>query len=77
MGPSPWFIPGIGGKAFLKKELEEDPFIKEIYLPNCTLVGPDHDLDFKGGKWVVESDGPYESEDEVTDEEFRELVENR
>lgn len=37
-GPQPWFITEIPGEIYIKQSWEEKPFIKKIYLPNCSLV---------------------------------------
>lgn len=71
-GPQPWFIRNIPGEAYIKKDCEDIPFIRKVYLPNCALVGPKHRLDMKSGKWIVLDDNIYENI-EISDEEFREL----
>src|SRR5829696_5393915 len=44
--PAPWFIAGAkGGVGFIRKELEADPFLKLVYLPNALSVGPEHYLE--------------------------------
>lgn len=43
-GKQPWFIEGIHEAAYIKKESQDDPFVKEIILPNCYLVGHMHTL---------------------------------
>lgn len=32
------------GASFIKKEMENHPFIRRYYIPNCIYVGPDHQL---------------------------------
>jgi hypothetical protein len=75
-GVRPWFIPGTPGVCFIKKEAENNPFIREVYLPNCALVGPYHTLELQptseGTIVVVHDDCDYEQK-EITDEEFKEL----
>jgi len=44
-GPQPWFITGIPGEIYLKKEWEAKPFIAKVYLPNGVLVGPHHRIE--------------------------------
>lgn len=74
-GTQPWFIEGTSGAAYIKKEFESDPFIREVYLPNATRVGPDHRVEKVGeGKLRIVDDRDYE-ESEITDEEFRKLLE--
>lgn len=74
-GLRPWFIEGTRGFIFIKREWEENPFIRTYYLPTCPFVGPyfafssngglfchDHS-DYGGGAW--------------TDEEFASVFEAR
>jgi len=68
-GVQPWFIAGIPGVSFIKKEYEKRPFIKKILLPSCTLVGPYHRLETGATGLIVKDDHEYEDK-EVTDEEF-------
>lgn len=79
-GMQPWYIPNVPGTSFVKLEAQEDPFVKEIILPNCASVGPWHRLNpmqtENGSLWQVLDDYPYEDR-EITDEEFRELFINR
>jgi len=67
-GPQPWFITGIPGEIYIKKDWESRPFIRKVYLPNCLAVGPRHKVE-SVMPWVVKDDYQYE-EREVTDEEF-------
>lgn len=70
-GSNPWFI-DVPGVAFIRKDWEEHPFIRHVYLPKCGKVGPHHwiaDLDHVNGIWRVEDEGNYEDR-EITDEEF-------
>ena len=39
-GARPWFIEGTRGLIFLKRDWEENPFIRTFYLPTCPFVGP-------------------------------------
>ena len=41
-GPQPWFMTGVPGEIYIKKDWERRPFIRKIYLPNCAAVGPRH-----------------------------------
>ena len=34
-GPQPWFITGIPGEIYIKKNWESNPFIQKVYLRNC------------------------------------------
>ncbi len=71
IGNHPWFIPNSHGDSFIKKEYENDPFVKAIYLPNCIWVGPK--FKFADKTWDI-IDEEYEEKD-ITDEEFLELRE--
>lgn len=75
-GPQPWLIEGTKGAFFIKKEYEKHPFIKEVYLPNCVLVGPFYKIETHSGKWVVVDDYKYENT-EITDQEFKEKIEGQ
>jgi hypothetical protein len=72
-GPLPWFIPGARGQHFIKKEFENNPFIREFYLPACVLVGPDYRIESVGSALRVSDPGSYEDE-EISDERFVELL---
>jgi hypothetical protein len=74
-GPQPWFIPGIAGAAYIKKDFEAQPFVKHIVIPSCVLVAPHHELETVNGGWVVKDEHQYE-EREISDEEFAKLVGN-
>lgn len=39
-GARPWFIKGTRGLIFIKRDWEENPFIRAFYLPTCPFVGP-------------------------------------
>lgn len=71
-GMHPWFIRCARGVAFLRSAVESDPFIREIYIPNCKLVGPHHRLERVGDQWQVSDTYPYEDR-AVADEEFIEM----
>lgn len=73
-GLQPWFIEKTKGEFFIKKEYETKPFIKKIYLPNCTLVGPKHEIVNSNGKFVIQ-DCEYEDV-EISDSEFIKLRED-
>jgi hypothetical protein len=78
-GNQPWFIPGIRGASYIKKEAEEWPFVKRVYIPNSHLVGPLHKLGPVNGRIDlvhVYDDNDYE-EREISDDEFRSLLLNK
>lgn len=78
-GAQPWFIPHTPGAAFLKKEVEQQPFIQEVLIPNSVLVGPFHRikpvLEKAIYQFIVKDDYKYEDK-EIADEEFAELYRN-
>lgn len=80
LGGQPWFIPNTPGVSFIKKEAEEQPFVKAVYLPNCARVGPYHTLELEPTdshiQVRIQDDYNYE-EKEITDEEFADLYRNR
>lgn len=67
-GPQPWFITGVPGEVYIKKDWENSPFVRKVYLPNCVAVGPQHKIE-SVMPWVVRDDFPYEKRD-ITDEQF-------
>jgi len=75
-GKQPWYIEETRGAAFVKQSSETIPFVKRVVLPNCQLVGYLHLLEHGPGGWIVRDDYKYEDQ-KVTDEEFRELFNNR
>jgi len=75
-GPQPWYIEGTFGAAFVGKASEQEPFVHRVVLPNCRLVGYLHLLQLGPAGWIVMDEHLYEDR-EVSDEEFRELYNNR
>ena len=70
-GTLPWlFI--VPGECYIKKEWETNPFVKHIYLPNCELVGPKHEIKSMIPNTVIDDQFEYEDK-EITDEEYTEL----
>lgn len=70
-GPRPWFITGVPGEIYIKKEWEKHPFVARIYLPNCCLLSPYHHLDFdrKNLQFIPIEENEVENR-EITDDEF-------
>lgn len=81
-GSPHWFIPEIPEESFIKKGVEEQPFIRIIYIPKCWLVGPYHQVNAEVDKaadtvrWTYVDDYEYPSR-EISDREFAELFKNR
>ncbi len=71
-GPQPWFIKGIPGEIYIRKDKENDPFIQHVYLPNCLQVGYKHQVVSVIPRFVVNDDFEYEDR-EITDDEFCDL----
>ena len=74
-GTQPWFIEGIQGACYIKKDFEKRPFVEKILIPNCLKVGHLHRLEYKHGRWLVYDSHDY-AEIEVSDERFSELINN-
>jgi len=69
-GTQPWYF-CIPGEMYIKKEWEDKPLIKYIFIPNALLVGPKHRVE-KVFPTIVNDQFDYE-EREITDEEFIQL----
>ena len=66
-GDRPWYITGFDREVYIKREWEESPYIKRLYLQHCVLVGPKHAI--RGvNPWRVE-DKEY-PDGQVSDDEF-------
>jgi hypothetical protein len=72
IGSQPWFFFTEGAECYIKKEAENIPFIRKIYIPNAWLVGPQHVLEPAGNRFEVRDDHEYEDR-HISDEEFRNL----
>lgn len=67
LGRQPWFLAGVPGEIYIKKDWESRPFIRKVYLPNCKAVGPRHRVE-SINPWGIR-DEDYD-EHEITDDEF-------
>ena len=72
MGKQPWFISGTKGEFFIKRDHERHPFVRNIYIPNSVLVGPNFTLEYAPTGWLVRDEMRYEKR-EITDKEFMDL----
>lgn len=70
-GQHPWFFI-VPGEIYIKKDWENNPFVKKIYLANCALVGPYHVVESVVPQWVIRDDYKYEDK-EITDKDFSAL----
>lgn len=69
-GPLPWLLP-IPGECYIRKEYEQSPFIRLVYLPNCCHVGYKHVVT-RLFPWNITDVDDYPTE-EVSDDEFARL----
>jgi hypothetical protein len=76
-GTCPWFIEDTLGMCFIKKDWEAHPFIRKYYLPLCPKVGYLFTWKNTDTGWAACDFEHYEHDREVTDEEFKELFNNR
>jgi hypothetical protein len=67
-GPMPWaFI--VPGEIYIKKDWENHPFIKKVYLPSCVKVGPGHEVLQVLPAWQVKDGCPLTCPED-TDDQF-------
>lgn len=62
-------IPGTSGVFYLRRVVEDEPFVREFYLPSCALLSP------RGGYQsmvpvIVEDDLDYDMNTQLSDSEF-------
>jgi hypothetical protein len=74
-GTQPWYIEGTKGACYIRSEFEDNPFVKEIVIPNCVKVGHLHRLEHGYKGWVVHDSHEY-VDIEISDERFAELINN-
>lgn len=67
----PWIF-WTSGEVYIRKEWEDQPFIKKVYIPNCKLVGPLNRVVSMRPKLVIDDNYPY-SNNEITDEQFKDF----
>jgi hypothetical protein len=72
----PWFIPDVAGTAFIKRNWEDNPFVKLVWLPASWLVGPGHwmDYDQNTNVWTLHDRDDYEGRS-ISDAEYIQLYE--
>jgi hypothetical protein len=73
----PWFIPEARGVAYIRKDWENDPFVKLVYLPASMAVGPHcwMECDKQTRVWTIYDLNDFEEGKEVSDAEFLTLTE--
>lgn len=69
-GAHPWLFT-LPGEAYIRKEWEDKPFIRLVYIPNALKVGHKHKVT-SVIPWQIEDAENYD-EAEITDEQFKEL----
>lgn len=74
-GKQPWYF-CVPGEMYIRKEWEQKPLIKHIFIPNAVLVGYKHKIESVVPEFVISDHEDYEDR-EVSDEEFIELRKNR
>lgn len=74
LGLQPWFIPGIRGASYIAKSWEDSPYVETFLLPHSALVGPRHQLNISEDMFMVTVQDEQYDERELTDEEFRDMV---
>jgi len=74
-GNQPWFIKGTRGHLFIARAWEENPFVKNYYLPTCPFVGPHFAISFENG--LRFHDHADYGDGEWTDQEFAAAYETR
>jgi hypothetical protein len=70
--PEQYRIAGLFNPSFIRKDMENHPFIREYFLPCCIYVGPKHQItDMSCFPWGFK-DAEYEPR-EISDEEYKAL----
>lgn len=72
-GPQPWFITGIPGEIYIKKDWESKPFINKVYLRNGLLVGPHHRIESIHPHLRITDPDDGKDYPEISDDEFESL----
>lgn len=65
----PWILI-TRGEIYIKKDWEERPFVKRVYLPNCLYVGPLNKIVSLQPVVKIDDNFPYR-DIEISDEQFR------
>ena len=68
-GAQPWFITGIPGEIYIKKDWERNPFVSKVYIPCCAHVGPYHVIEALYPKIIINDRFKYETK-RISDEEL-------
>lgn len=76
-GTQPWFIEGVMGASFIKKEFQSRPFISKCYLAQSPFVGIRNAIEFDQSGHAKFLDIHDYGDGQMTDEEFRDAFNNR
>jgi len=76
-GPQPWFIAGVLGAAFIKREYDARPFIRRYFLPHCPFVGVRHSIEMDEHPRAQFIDIHDYGDGDLSDEEFRDAFNDR
>lgn len=74
-GKQPWYF-CVPGEIYIKKEWEDRPLIKHIFIPNSALVGPRHRVESMIPRIMINDSFEYEDR-EISDDEFIDFRKNR
>jgi hypothetical protein len=66
-GTLPWLL-SVPGECYIKKDYEHLPFVKLVYLPNCTYLGYKYTT-IRAFPWEFQDSSDYLDQD-ISDEEF-------
>ena len=65
----PWILYDVPGEVYLKKEYENNPFVKHFLIPNSLYVGYKHKVESINPQWIINDNFSYE-EKVISDNEF-------
>lgn len=73
LGSKRWIIDGTQGAFFIKKEMENNPFIKTYFLQQCPKVSPYYTVTFSDQMLPIFFDWKNLDDSEIDDSEFAKL----
>jgi hypothetical protein len=79
-GLQPWFIEGTLGAGFIKRDWEENPFVRHYVLPGNVCLGPFHNIiPSPNGVWMFVDHPDYGAfgVEDLTDEQFKDIFNDR
>lgn len=60
------------GEVYIRKEAEQNPFVREMILPHCSLVGYEHRIESVNNQLIARDNNIYEQK-EISDGQFADL----